>query len=251
MKIAKLFGINYTRTPESELRGCISDVQNMAKYLRNIQKFDDVTVYTDEHNIIDTSANNIVRTIYNLAVQSWREHIDVIYLHFSGHGTHIVDRNYDESDGKDECFVPCDYKIVGVISDDLFKKLFKYFHIRTKVICVFDCCHSGTMGDLCYKWTTKGEKLIENYHSKCKANIITISGCKDSQTSADAFNVMGKFKFTGALTSCLLLILENQNEFVKCLDLIDKTHKKLKEKKFSQIPEICSSFEINHDTLLF
>tara|TARA_Y100000389_G_C17311730_1_gene438341 strand:- start:654 stop:905 length:252 start_codon:yes stop_codon:yes gene_type:complete len=83
--------------------------------------------------------------------------------------------------------------------------------------------------------------------------MITISGCKDNQTSADAYNVMEKRKFTGALTSCMLLTLEDY-EFSKKVEifaLIEKIRQILKEKGFSQIPQVCSSFELDKDSQLF
>lgn len=252
MKVGILFGINYVNNHDAQLKGCITDVQNMKSYLCEKQNFNNVKIYTDENNMIDTSAKNIVHTIYKWAIKSWREHIDVIYFHFSGHGTHIHDFDSDEKDHRDECFVPCDYKVSGVITDDLFKKLFKYFNYRTKVICVFDCCHSGTMGDLRYKWLLNGDHLIENTTSKCRANILTISGCKDVQTSADAFNVNGNYEFSGALTSCLLSVLKEYNQpDMKCLEVVKKTRDVLNQKMFRQIPQLCSSFRIDNNTLLF
>ena len=46
---------------------------------------------------------------------------DTFFFHCSGHGTQQVDRNNDETDGKDEAFVSLDMKI---ITDDLFKCFF-------------------------------------------------------------------------------------------------------------------------------
>lgn len=252
MKIALLFGINYTNTPDVELRGCVEDVKNMSKYLKDVQNFDKVKTYTDEDTMETTRGQNIIHTMYKTAIQTWREKIDVVYFHLSGHGTQIRDYSYDENDGYDECFVPSDYKKNGVITDDLFKRIFKYFHKNTKVICVFDCCHSGTIGDLSYKWSMNGEKIIQNKNSKCRSNIITISGCMDEQTSADAYNVLGKRKFTGALTSCMLMILEDmENNDIGLFQLIYKTRSKLTEKGFTQIPQICSSFDLDNYTRLF
>ena len=177
MKYALLFGINYKRSPQARLRGCINDVNNMAEYLRKDLKYDHVKVYTDENNIHETGIQNIIHKIYKLAILSHRQKINQVYLHFSGHGTSTFDKNRDEKDGKDEAFVPSDYQHRGVISDDLFKRIFKIFNENTKVICIFDCCHSGTIADLKYKWVSEDRKSIENNDRPCRSNIITISGC--------------------------------------------------------------------------
>ena len=75
-------------------------------------------------------------------------------LSFSGHGSQVYDRNRDEKDGKDECILPSDFKRIGVITDDRFQQLLNMFWEGTKVVCilVFDCCHSGTIRDLTYKY---------------------------------------------------------------------------------------------------
>ena len=39
------------------------------------------------------------------------------------------------------------------------------------------------------------------------SRVLTLSGCMDDQTSADAFNVMGDGRYSGAMTSCLLKVL--------------------------------------------
>ena len=100
MKYALLFGINYKRSPQARLRGCINDVNNMAEYLRKDLKYDHVKVYTDENNIHETGIQNIIHKIYKLAILSHRQKINQVYLHFSGHGTSTFDKNRDEKDGK-------------------------------------------------------------------------------------------------------------------------------------------------------
>lgn len=246
MKYGLLFGINYSRTPEARLRGCVNDVNNMGNFLKESLKFDKVKIYTDDNNIYDTGFQNIIYSLYRLAMKTLTKDIDIVYIHFSGHGTSMIDRNNDESDGKDEAFVPSDYKNRGVITDDLFKKVFKLFNKKTKVVCVFDCCHSGTIGDLKYKCTDMDDKTIHvvNNEQKCKAKIMTISGCRDDQTSADAFNVMNQRKFTGALTSCLLMILQQSNENSNIFEILKRTRELLKEKGFSQYPQLCSSWKM-------
>ena len=205
MKYALLFGVNYTHTPEAGLRGCVNDVNNMKSYLNDKLHFDKIKVYTDEHNIYDTGFQNIIHKIYKLALKTNIEDIQLVYLHFSGHGTSISDFNGDDADGKDEAFVPSDYKRRGVIPDDLFKRVFKIFNPNTKIVCVFDCCHSGTALDLTYKYDHQRNVCIKNNKKdniQCKA--ILLSACLDKQVAADVSGLLQTFTYNGAFTSSLI-----------------------------------------------
>ena len=260
MKCALLFGINYIHQSDANMRlsGCVNDVNNMASYLKSLGDFDYVYTATDENkHSRSTSKFGIIRKLYTLAIKSHYKSIDLVYLHFSGHGASLLDRSGDERDGKDEVFVPSDYDTRGVIYDDTFRYLFKRFHPDTKVVCVFDCCHSGTMGDLPYQWYPSRNSTSSFYHIQNNyrldlqdSQIIIISGCKDNQYSADAYNVQGKFTFTGALTSCLLLTFEhlkNNNLSCSVFNLLTHTRNLLKEKNFEQIPQLTSSYIIKEN----
>ena len=43
---------------------------------------------------------------------------DILFLHYSGHGTQTRDLDGDEADGYDEALVPLDHQSAGVITDD-------------------------------------------------------------------------------------------------------------------------------------
>jgi hypothetical protein len=110
---------------------------------------------------------------------------------------------------------------------------------------VFDCCHSGTIGDLKYLYKDKKEEPEECCkNSRCKANICMISGCMDSQTSADAFNVRNKRQFSGAMTSCLLETFKTNK---KVFDVIKNLRVLLKRKRFTQYPQLTSSFKVSQE----
>ena len=247
---AILFGINYNTSPkETKLRGCINDVNNMAKFLKDNAGYDLIKVYTDEVSDYKVKGQQIVNAMYKLAIDSHRYHLKRAWIHFSGHGCSIRDANHDETDGKDECIVPADYNRCGVITDDLIKHLLRYFHEDTKVTCVFDCCHSGTIGDLQYRyldtntWTEETDKT-----NKCIADVTLLSGCMDCQTSADAYNVQCKRQFTGAMTSCLLMALKDNN---KTLDVLEKVRTLLKRKRFTQYPQLTCSNKLNSNSVLY
>ena len=184
MKKAILFGLNYKGT-RAQLNGCINDVHNMKDFLES-QSFD-VTVHTDEDPLKKTNACDILQELNNMAITTHQESIEHVWIHYSGHGCGVRDLNGDERDGKDECLVPSDYNTHGLVKDDHIKNILKNFNKNTKVTMISDCCHSGTIADLKYRYI-HGQKHSESV-TVCPAKIVCISGCKDNQTSADAYNV--------------------------------------------------------------
>lgn len=250
---AVLFGIDYLKS-SAPLRGCANDVRNMGNYLKEELNYKVVKVYTEQDTPSKVTGYSIVRILYKLAMESRIKNFKNVLIHFSGHGVGVVDRNNDEEDGKDEAICPVDYERAGVISDDLLKKIFRYFNPNTKVTCVFDCCHSGTIGDLKYKLNDKNKVTVCNPAKACSSNIVMISGCRDDQTSADAFNVAGNRQFSGAMTSCLLECIKYRRIVtgqVDAITLVNDVRSLLKQKGFSQVPIITSSREITGQTVLF
>ena len=179
MKYALLIGINY-KNSECELNGCINDVNRIKNILINnfgfIEK--NIIILTEESNKKPTS-RNIISELTNLVLKSISQPNIQLWIHYSGHGASIADKNSDELDGLDEVIVPLDYKTRGIITDDKLHHILKYLPKRSRCICFFDCCHSGTMLDLKYKYNTNNLEIIDNRRSKIKANIFMISGCKD------------------------------------------------------------------------
>jgi hypothetical protein len=249
---AILFGLNYEHEPDATLRGCTNDVRNMSRMLRDelLPKGSVVQAFCDDNAAQrrDTTAQGILRIMYELAVASHRDSLDLVWIHFSGHGSYIVDRNGDEKDKRDECLVPSDYKKAGVISDDVLHSLFKQFSPNTRVVFICDSCHSGTIGDVKYDWESAQRVTVVNIACTVPAKVLTLSGCMDDQTSADAFNVLGDSTFVGAMTSCLLLVLK-ETPAVKsdAFLLLRSLRAKLKERGFQQVPKLCTSYNLIRD----
>jgi hypothetical protein len=245
MKYGLLFGLNYHRTPQAKLRGCINDVKNVSNFLKNKCHFDHVEVHTDDQPKPRTTAQGFLQELNDLANLTWKKNIELCWIHYSGHGCNVIDFSGDEKDRQDECIVPSDYDRAGVVPDDYIKKIFKNFNPKAKLIVVFDCCHSGTIGDLTYRYISNEKYTVENkIENKCDSPIILLSGCDDHQTSADAYNVMNRRTFTGALSSCLLMSLDSFGDLskVNVFELLNKVRDELKKKKFRQIPQLCTSF---------
>ena len=98
---AVLFGLNYESNPTAKLSGCINDVQMMGTMLREKMKFD-VDIYTDDKSPHDCSALGIISRLYEVAIQSWRDSLQYVYIHYSGHGSYVQDTNGDEKDKQDK-----------------------------------------------------------------------------------------------------------------------------------------------------
>jgi hypothetical protein len=191
----------------------------------------------------------MVQSLYELALQSHAESLDFVWIHYSGHGSYMADRSGDERDGRDECLVPSDYATAGLIPDDYLNTLMRYFNPRTRVLFVCDACHSGTMVDAAFSWNSAtGRKSVENMRCGITAKVLTLSGCLDNQTSADAFNVMSDGKYSGALTGCLLLALKESPGLTEdTFKLHASLTTKLKERGFPQKPLLCSTYDLVRD----
>ena len=153
-KRALLMGLNYTGT-ESALGGCINDVVNLKALLQDNFKYSEsqITVMTDYGSGTNyPSRGNIIAQLDKLVKSTINDGLDEIWLSYSGHGSYTRDRNNDEGDGYDEVLCPLDYDKNGYISDDILHKFLQRIPESCRVICLFDCCHSGTICDLKHKY---------------------------------------------------------------------------------------------------
>ena len=253
---AVLFGINYNTSADAKLRGCINDVKNIASLLKTKMNFGEIYTYTDEVSNEPVTKANIINVLTQLARECREEQISTVWIHFSGHGSQVRDWSNDEEDGLDECFIASDYKRGGIITDDEFNMYFRLFPTTTKIICVFDCCHSGTMLDLKYSYQCNDNMNVyqtvdmssisqrDGSYDVVENNIIMLSGCEDDQTSADAFNVMNKRTFTGALSSCLIETLNAVHFDISLYELVENLHRMLRKKNFTQKPMLSSTHVI-------
>lgn len=228
VKKALLIGINYIGT-EFGLNGCINDIKNLKTFLvDNCNYKEDNIVILSEEDDIKPTMENIKNKIYWLVSNNNSK--DTLVFHYSGHGSSVKDNNGDETDKKDETLVPLDYKEKGDITDDwLYENMVSKVQENINLYCFFDCCHSGTIIDLKYNYKSKcklkvKETKIINYDTQqwsdnfnfeiersnqVKGNVIMLSGCEDTETSADAII---QNKGQGAFTFCLLETLKNNLE---------------------------------------
>jgi hypothetical protein len=134
---------------------------------------------------------------------------------------------------------------VEVIENDMKKELFK------KAIDIVDGFISGNEntitntilsifdGSLFHTDKISNEEVVKK--RKHDADVIQFSGCKDCQTSADA---VIDSKSTGAMSYAIVTLL-SQNRQYTYTELLTEIRQIMKEKNFSQIPQLSTSHPMN------
>ena len=245
-KKALLIGINY-RGSDCELNGCENDVFSIKQVL--VQKLGynekDIVVMTENIGPKPTK-KNILNEISKLVISAHEEDLDEIWFHYSGHGINVKDRSGDEKDGYDECLCPVDCNTKGLIKDDLLHSYFSKLPQKTRCVCVMDCCHSGSILDLRYRYLSNDKNVVENENCKIKGNMISISGCRDDQTSADAY-ISNDWR--GAMTTALIAVLEASNYSISCGSLLFNMRRYLSLSRYKQVPQICSNHKLDESVI--
>mmetsp|Transcript_19079 Transcript_19079/g.21829 ORF Transcript_19079/g.21829 Transcript_19079/m.21829 type:complete len:305 (+) Transcript_19079:231-1145(+) len=162
VKRAILVGINYTGQ-QGELSGCHNDVENISGYLQKVHGFPPDQMLRFLDNGVDHSPTraNLMSAFERIAAYS--EPGDTVFMHYSGHGSRVKDYNGDEDDGFDETLVPVDFESNGqIVDDDLLDKFVKPLKSGVNMTCLMDCCHSGTVLDLPYRFTADGDVMVRD-----------------------------------------------------------------------------------------
>ena len=219
-KFAVLIGINkYDPALNADLNGCVNDVENMYKLLTETYGFphDNVRLLTDYRATSDMMIERI----------NWLlEHNvpgDELVLHYSGHGSQVRDRDGDElNDYMDEILCPTDLDWDDPFTDDKVSWLFDNKAEGVFLTFICDSCHSGSMTRTGISFNGLEEKPdqpryiqppldIKSREGNEELNVqkvgentldhVLISGCRDDQTSADAY-IDGVWQ--GAMTASLI-----------------------------------------------
>ena len=257
-----LIGINYAEEPNSALKGCANDIMDVWKHLHETEGRHETVMLCDAApdggwptglpSIQKPTRASILRELELIAAWTHSVAGARCWIHYSGHGSQCKDEDGDESDQLDECLVPCDYTTAGIISDDELLRVFGNNALASdsSVVFVVDACHSGSMLDLPYinDGTIDNIARIHTHTNtrNCGPLIISISGCRDDQTSADA-----KFgqRWQGALTKTLLFELRTGER--RAVVLAQKLRKKLRDSSFLQRPQLASSEVLCKQSTLF
>lgn len=264
---ALFIGINYVGQSHA-LRGCANDVRTM----QHLLKFLKTPVRESRVLSDDSTCPGVTGQPTKANIESGMDWLikgsvagDSLFLHYSGHGTQVRGSTA-EADGKDEALCPCDMDHAGVIADDvLFNKLVRNLPGGVRLTVVMDCCHSGSMLDLpvTFSGSRDGTAYARSVGvvmatsrdgaAAIKGSVFCISGCSDDQTSADVSTVSG-FKLNsgvqshhgagGALTHALAESLcEHPEESL--VDLMDAMRGVMKQRGFSQVPQLSATKSIN------
>jgi hypothetical protein len=139
---ALLIAINEYASPDiPRLRGPHNDIEMIHKLLVSRFGFQESEIAT----ILDAQATRagILAALRELVQKSGPD--DVVYVHYSGHGSQVKDMSGDEPDSLDQTLVPYDGRtgdIPDVLDDELGEIL---GGLRTdNALVILDSCHSGT-----------------------------------------------------------------------------------------------------------
>lgn len=270
---ALLVGINY-KGKKIELEGCIEDAHRHKKVITDHfgYKEADIMVLTDDQEQAAKKPNkaNMLKAIHWLF--DGAKAGDQLFFSYSGHGTQFIDRTRQEADGMNECICPLDCMDVPwptnlIIDDELHRLFYDGLQQGVSCVCIFDCCHSGTIGDLeilrSLQAPGKGPPVPRfiDPPTEVKEAIVALpprgrglqtamklggtafkdkllwmfSGCQDDQTSADA-HINGVRQ--GALSWALNLALQEAHYRITYERLLEVVKKKIKNEGFTQVPAL-------------
>ena len=263
-KKALLIGINRYKIPGADLRGCVNDVENMKGVLTRMYGFasKDVTVMTDF-----AATTKAMKAAVSKLVRDARSG-DVVLLHYSGHGANVIDVNGDESDRRDEILCPTDLDWHKPLLDDWLRKTFNRLRAGVSLTVIMDCCHSGSNTRVLLppdapsiprflpnpldimeaesgrkpRGKVKGSLRVSTAPKRKKSDVVDadipellVTGCRDTQTSADAY-IGGSYN--GALTYCVVETLKAAGGTISYRQLHQGTIKRLKQEGYDQVPQL-------------
>src|SRR5688572_6901661 len=263
-KRAFLIGINRYQIAGADLRGCVNDVKDLSAALVEFHGFkkSDITVLTD----LAATKKAMQAGIRSLLRSSKKG--DVAVVHFSGHGSHVPDANRDEADGRDEILCPADLDWNDPLRDDWLRTTLDQVRAGVGLTVIMDCCHSGSNtrailppdapvkerylpSPSTLNRVESGRSAPRKVTSELRASprtarkatdVVTadlpevlITGCRDTQTSADAF-INGRYN--GALTFSLVQAIRKRRGRLTYQELHDQAAGVLKTRKFDQVPQL-------------
>ena len=265
-KRALLIGINKYLIPGADLRGCVNDVLDLSDVLTEFGGFKKADITT----LVDTAATKKATMAAIKGLVKASKSGDVALLHYSGHGSHVPDdeRHRDETDGRDEILCPTDLNWDDTLRDDWLRETFGELRDGVHFTVIMDCCHSGTITraieppDVPVKqrflpspWDIAAVESGRSLRTKVRSELrgskraarrskdivdadipeMLITGCRDTQTSADAF-INGRFN--GALTFGLVEAIRASKGKLTYRQLHERASAAIKKRKFDQVPQL-------------
>lgn len=112
---------------------------------------------------------------------------------FPGHGGQTEDRDGDEDDGSDEVIYPVDFEQAGhIVDDEIHFRVVKPLQQGVRLTAIFDSCHSATVMDLPYVYSTKGVLKEPNLAKEAGQGLLgAISSYASGNMAGVASSIMG------------------------------------------------------------
>jgi hypothetical protein len=242
----------------------VNDVRNLAAALVDLYDFrtSDITTLVDLEATQKAMQTSIARLI-----RAARKG-DVLVLHYSGHGSNVPDADGDEADSRDETLCPTDLDWKNPFTDDWLRRTFDGLRDGVSLTVIMDCCHSGTntraiappdapvkQRYLPSPWDLVAAESGRRLRGRAAPGLrrsspaarrrqdvvnaelpeVLITGCRDTQTSADAF-IDGAY--TGALSYALVQAMRSSGGRITYRQLHERAATLLKKKRFEQVPQL-------------
>ena len=111
----------------------------------------------------------------------------------AGHGGQTADLDGDEQDGTDEVIYPVDFKQAGhIVDDEIHHLVVKPLQPGVRLTAIFDSCHSGSVMDLPYIYSTKGTLKEQNLAAEAGKGLLgAISAYASGNMAGVASSVFG------------------------------------------------------------
>jgi hypothetical protein len=196
MKYALIVGIDKYKNKSNNLNGCVNDAHDVFKVLTGWGcKYQNITMLLNETATKANIIKNLTELVNNLKKG------DVLTYYHSGHGTQILDKNNDETDGYDEALVTHDFNYSDAFTDDVLKECLSNHPEGANISLVFDTCHSGGFEMNSSDQTVRSVLLTETVNDTSNVTIkklgvrqtnphkqrhLLLSGCKEQQYSYEA-----------------------------------------------------------------
>jgi hypothetical protein len=264
---AALIGINkYIALQGNDLNGCENDIADMSDELISFHNtpHDNIRMLASERATFDNIQERMEWLVDVL--QPGQKGV----LHYSGHGASVRGRNENGSlsNEEDQIICPTDMDWDRPFTDKLIAKILSEIRPGAFIFFVSDSCHSGTVDrdleqpknnphdhskdmprrilppiDIAFRskdvdgLTKRGmfaSRGVQDITFINEERHLLISGCKDSQTSADAF-INGRYN--GALTYYLIKA-HKEDRNASWVDVHTKTLKYLLSNGYDQTPQL-------------
>ena len=168
---------------ENQLAGCINDAEDIVAFLERELLFDpsNITKLYDEKMTRKGMLKELGRLADQALAITRTGRTPALFLYYSGHGTQTTDDLKIEEDQQAEALVPWDFDTAELVKDyEVYRTLIGKLPANAQLFVFTDCCNSGTNLNLKYSG------IHEVYQrNTTDASVIGLSGCSDSQTSAE------------------------------------------------------------------